>query len=85
MLNALIPSVVTLVAALLLICLTRYERSASVAVLAGDAREREVSQPDVVPRPRDRCECGHTFDWHHSCARDVCGCEAFVFARHEAA
>lgn len=92
----LIPAFAALIVAALCAYVTLHER----AVSASEPRSSDTSswnhEPSrelstLEPGPRDRCECGHTYDWHHSCVRDICGCREFSQVReareqrHEAA
>ena len=92
MANDLIPAFAALLVAALCAYFTLHERAASSSAShVPDSGEWSREQVPAAPGPRDRCECGHTYDWHHSCARDICGCREFSFLsnareqRHEAA
>lgn len=95
MTNVLVPLLGTLLAAFFCVFLTLHERSVTASAAAEpNADTDDLSEASDLalpgptsgePGPRDRCRCGHTFDWHHSCPHDVCGCREFVHARAEAA
>ncbi|MGE3961468.1 MAG: hypothetical protein AB7F65_07305 [Dehalococcoidia bacterium] len=68
--------------AMLVVYLTLHERAVSASESAPNA---DVPAVPTDPGPRDWCRCGHTYEWHPSCARDVCGCQQFVFTRTDAA
>jgi len=92
MTNDLIPALAALLVAALCAYFTLHERAVSASEpRASDSTQWSHEPSAIEPGPRDRCECGHTYDWHHSCARDICGCRQFSYLRetreqgHEAA
>lgn len=98
----LIPAIAALLVAVLCAYVTLHERAVSAAEPhtsdatqwdheAGATEPSPAESSAIKPGPRDRCQCGHTYDWHHSCPRDICGCREFSYLRepreqrHEAA
>jgi hypothetical protein len=87
MVTDLLPGVAMVLAALLSLYFTFLERALSAAGM-GDYASSSMNDEHAratEPRPRDRCQCGHTYDWHYSCARDVCGCGEFTYGVAEVA
>ena len=64
--------------AMLVVYLTLHERAVAAAERSADGFDMDIDLSE--PRARDWCTCGHTLEWHPSCARDVCGCSRFVAA-----
>ncbi len=86
MVTELIPGFAIMLAPLVFLYVTFRERALSASEVHDYAPTSTTGEERAAePRPRDRCQCGHTYDWHHSCARDVCGCGEFRYAEAEAA
>ena len=66
--------------AMLVVYLTLHERAVAAAERSADGFDMDSDIDLSEPRARDWCTCGHTLEWHPSCARDVCGCSRFVAA-----
>ena len=64
--------------AMLVVYLTLHERAVAAAEQSAECFDVDIDPSG--PRARDWCTCGHTLEWHPSCARDVCGCRRFVAA-----
>ncbi len=68
--------------AMLAVYLTLHEQAVAEAERSDELVPYvDGADPDPSgPGARDWCRCGHMFEWHPSCERDVCGCRRFMAA-----